>query len=141
MNEINVSLAEQTARSLAEFREGYASWGTNERATNGAILLLADLASEELRLMAPFSETHAQWLVAHTTGATNSPSLVGRVLHRSINSGVPYLGNPGGQFRMIIAALTLTQDWALRMTLARYHSLRRTDPGTTLASVGFPIHG
>jgi len=142
MNDINAStvdLRERTIVALGTLREGFdAHWWSNQHAANGAICVLNELASEELRAMPKFSEDEAHWLVSHTHGVMEFPSLIGSLLAQSIDDSVPSLG-AGDAFYDLIADLTATQDWALRMSLARFHNLRRSNPDVTLESVGFPI--
>jgi len=74
INSTTVDLRADTVASLSKLREGFdAVWWSNEHATNGAICVLASLALEELRLMPPFTEDEAHWLVAHTHGTMDVP--------------------------------------------------------------------
>jgi hypothetical protein len=136
----NIVLKETTVNALASLREAFgAVWPGNQFAANGAIVLLTELATAELKRLAPFDEVQAFWLVAHTRATSEAPRALGRLLHDCIDDSVYELGEPDATFRERIAALTITQDWALRMTLARYHSLHRQNPDVTLREVGFPV--
>ena len=85
------------------------------------------------------SERDAFWLVAHTTGVSGNPYFYGALLYDAIDDSAPDLGNPGESFRERMRALTVTQDWALRLTLSRFHNLCSEKRSVTLRDVGFPV--
>ena len=97
-----------------------------------------NIVTAELSAGPQFSEDEAFGLLALHQGCVSAPLEVGTFLAQDMQDD-PETYEPTEAMLAKLSALTVTQDWAIRMLLAVHEERRQSAPALTLKELGFPI--
>jgi hypothetical protein len=97
-----------------------------------------NVISAELSAGPQFSEAEAFGSLAMHQGCMSVPLETGTFLADDMQDD-PDTYEPSAAMLAKLRALSVTQDWALRMLLAVHEERRQDEPTLTLKELGFPI--